>query len=203
MKTVSLILNALSLVLVAGEEMSERDEHCVTRFEDNGVCACSNRDELGVVTCNDDRTLEIQPCYCIGFCKMLWTALLWGNATIHVFEGYRVNINITTSTEFNANVCDKFGPLNRVGLFCGRCKDSYGLAAYSFQLSTCVPCQDYGYKSWLKYFTVALLPLTVFYVVALLLRFNITSSSLNGIVLVIQCITSHVQMVILQENLHM
>ena len=199
MKTVSLILNALSLVLVAGEEMSERDEHCVTRFEDNGVCACSNRDELGVVTCNDDRTVEIQPCYCIGYASALNSTVV-GECYYSCLELFQIKINITTSTEFNANVCEKLGPLNRVGLFCGQCKNSYGLAAYSFQLFTCIPCQDYGYENWLKYFAVALLPLTVFYVVALLLRFNITSSSLNGTVLVIQCITSHVQMVILQEN---
>ena len=46
---------------------------------------------------------------------------------------------------------------------------------------------------WFLYFQ-----LTVFYILAVLLSFNVTSSSLNGIVLVIQCITSPVQINIMQ-----
>ena len=84
------------------------------------------------------------------------------------------------------------GPLNRTGRFCGQCNDGYGLAAYSYQLVSCIPCEDYGYKNWLRYFAVALLPLTVFYVSAVLLSFNINSSSFSGPVMVTQCILSPV-----------
>ena len=41
-----------------------------------------------------------------------------------------------------------------------------------------------------RYFAVAFLPLTVFYIVAVLLSFNVTSSSFNGMVLVLQCVMS-------------
>lgn len=46
---------------------------------------------------------------------------------------------ITTSAAFNARMCAKYGvnadeKLHRTGRFCGQCSDSYGLAAYSYQL---------------------------------------------------------------------
>ena len=94
------------------------------------------------------------------------------------------------------------GLLNRIGRFCGRCNDSYGLAAYSYQLFSCIPCEDYGYKNWIKYFAMALLPLTVFYIVAVLVSLNVTSSSLSGVVLVIQCVTSPIQMNAVTSHLH-
>ena len=110
-------------------------------------------------------------------------------------------MEITSSTEFNEDICSSLSSLHRTGRFCGRCNSSYGLAAYSYKIMQCIPCQDYGYKNWIKYFTVALLPLTVFYILAVLLSFNVTSSSLNGIVLVIQCITSPVQMTLIQGGM--
>ena len=46
----------------------------------------------------------------------------------------------------------------------------------------------------------ALLPLTVFYILAVLLSFNVTSSNLNGVILVVQCITSPAQMSVITSN---
>jgi hypothetical protein len=87
-----------------------------------------------------------------------------------------------------------------VGRFCGKCNDSHGLMAYSYQFFSCIPCQDHGYMNWFKYFTVSLLPLTVFYFLAVFMSFNVTSSSLNGVILVVQCITSPEQMNVIASN---
>ena len=88
-------------------------------------------------------------------------------------------VTVTETSTFNADLC--FDMLNRQGRFCGKCKEGHGLAVYSYQYYSCIQCRDYGYKNWLKYFTVALLPLTLFYILAVLLRLNVTSSTLNGI----------------------
>lgn len=90
--------------------------------------------------------------------------------------------------------------LNRVGRFCGGCDEGYGLSAYSYQFFSCVSCKDYGYKNWLIYFAVSLLPLTVFYVLAVMLSLNVTSSGLNGVILIIQCLSSPLQMTIMQGS---
>ena len=180
-------------------EGGEENYYCLIRFEDNGVCACRYGDELGVTNCLDDRTIEIQPCYCMAYDPHRNRTIV-GFCYYSCLEPVHTKIKITSSVAFNADICDQYGDLHRTGLFCGRCNDSFGLAAYSYKLLGCVPCEDYGYKNWLKYFAVALLPLTVFYVLAVLLSFNVTSSSLNGIVLVIQCITSQIQMIFIQAN---
>ena len=66
----------------------------------------------------------------------------------------------------------------------------YGLAAYSYHYTNCIPCKNYGYKNWLIYFTVALLPLTLFYIFMVMFRVSFTSSYINGYVFAIQCILS-------------
>ena len=64
------------------------------------------------------------------------------------------------------------------------------MMANSHLLIDCEKCNDYNYRNWLKFIAITLLPLTVFYVFALLLSCNVTSSSFSGIVFVIQCITA-------------
>ena len=46
----------------------------------------------------------------------------------------------------NASLLNEFmcGPLNREGELCGKCKDSYGIALYSYTLE-CSKCWGHGY----------------------------------------------------------
>ena len=193
----------LTLYLLVTITCAKSLEDCVLRFEDNGVCACSSHDKAGLVKCHNysSSSIEVQPCYCMYYDPALNLSTL-GHCYFSCHQPGDIHIQINNSAEFNEDICDKYGFLHRTGRFCGECNSSYGLAAYSYEPLSCTPCQDHGYKNWIKYFAVALLPLTVFYILAVLLSFNVTSSSLNGVVLVIQCITSPVQMTILSTNPH-
>ena len=53
------------------------------------------------------------------------------------------------------------GPLNREGELCGKCKDGYGIALYSYTLE-CSKCWGHGY-GWALYFFLELFPITVMY----------------------------------------
>ncbi len=86
------------------------------------------------------------------------------------------------------------GYLHREGRFCGRCQVDYGLAVYSYQYTNCIPFTDYGLKNWLKYFAVSLLPLTLFYILVVTLRLSVTSSRLNGVLFILQCLMSPLQL---------
>ena len=176
-------------------------ENCDIRFEDNGVCACSSYDKSGIVKCkNHSRKVEIQPCYCMYYDATLNLSTV-GHCYFSCHQLEHKTVDISTSSEFNENYCGHYGFLHRTGRFCGQCNSSdYGLAAYSYQLIRCTPCRNHSYKNWLRYFAISLLPLTVFYILALLLSFNVTSSKINGMVLVIQCITSPAQMTMLKTN---
>ena len=46
------------------------------------------------------------------------------------------------------------GPLNREGLLCGKCKDGYGTALYSYTLK-CSKCWGHGY-GWVLYYFLEL-----------------------------------------------
>ena len=181
---------------------SHHIKDCAIRFQDTKACACVSRDPL---VC-DNGTLFAHPCSCVYYDPALNLTVV-GNCFFSCYNFLTAPNSITTSERFNAEICDTYGmlnqTLNRVGRFCGECKAEYGLAVYSYQLMECTPCQHYGYKNWLKYFAVALLPLTLFYVLAVLLSCNVTSSSLNAIVLIIQCLASPAQMIIIRGWPHL
>lgn len=101
--------------------------------------------------------------------------------------------SMVNGTQFNEAVCGlsyAHVDMHREGRFCGRCKEGYGLAAYSYHYTSCISCTDYGYTNWLLYFTVALLPLTVFYFFVVILKLNVTSSRFGGVVFMLQCAMS-------------
>ena len=53
------------------------------------------------------------------------------------------------------------GPLNREGTLCGKCKDGYGIALYSYTLE-CSKCWGHGY-GWILYYFLELFQITVMY----------------------------------------
>ena len=191
----------LAVSMVAAGNSSTEVEDCDIRFEDNGACACSSSDKYRPVNCStdSDKTITIQQCYCMYYDPTQNLSIV-GHCYYSCYKFHGTKKRITSSIQFNDDICSQYGHLNRIGRFCGRCNDTYGLAAYSYQLFSCIPCQNYGYRNWLRYFAVALLPLTVFYIAAVLLSFNVTSSSLNGIVFVMQCLLSPLQVTLLQGS---
>ena len=87
-------------------------------------------------------------------------------------------------SDLNKMFCEKF---NRQGTLCGQCKDDHFPLAYSFNL-TCVKC-PHSKTNWIKYVSVAFVPLTAFYFAILLFKVNIVSSHLYGFVVYSQAVT--------------
>ena len=140
--------------------------------------------------------IEIQSCYCMYYDPEKNKSII-GNCFFTCIDNIK-NVIVTNTSTFNSDMCYNIHQdLNRRGRFCGDCKEDSGLAVYSYHYYSCVQCRDYGYKNWLWYFTAALLPLTLFYILAVLFRLNVTSSALNGIVAIVQCMSSPVQMNVL------
>lgn len=156
------------------------------------------------ILCDDDY-IWIQSCYCMFFNQEDNSTIL-GNCMptcyyVHFHEVgrayYKVDrYAIENGSQLNEAICSiNFAHIdtNREGRFCGRCKEGYGLAVYSYHYTSCILCTEYSYKNWLLYFTVALLPLTVFFFLIVVLKFNVTSSRFNGVVFILQCIMSSTQ----------
>ena len=198
LKWVAMMVQFLCITIALATAGGSRD--CYIRFDDTGACACS----YAMVgpnhpSCSGDSIIYIPSCYCMYYDSTQNLSII-GHCYFSCYNINNIHVEKTSSREFNADICDNFGYLNRTGRFCGRCSNTHGLAAYSYQYLKCIPCQDYGYKNWLRYFAVALLPLTAFYIFAVLLSFNVTSSSFNGVVLVIQCIMSPLLLTIAHDN---
>ena len=171
----------------------------------NGSCECGG-DIEDTILCSKD-SLYIQPCFCVYF-EAESNATILGSCMltcfyVHLHDHTGRNYYETTryfiynGTFLNDQTCSwefSHQDMHRQGRFCGGCEEGYGLSAYSYSYLDCVPCSDYGYKNWLIYFAVALLPLTVFYFIVVIIKLNVPSSHLNGTVFVFQCFTSTIQL---------
>ena len=100
----------------------------------------------------------------------------------------------------NVSLLNEFmcGPLNREGELCGRCKDGYGIALYSYNLE-CSKCWGHGY-GWVLYFFLELFPITVMYLLVVIFHIRATSSPLSALVFMSQIIVYTIR---LNVPLHM
>ena len=83
----------------------------------------------------------------------------------------------------NESMC---GPLNREGTLCGKCKDGYGTALYSYTLE-CSKCWGHGY-GWVLYYFLELFPITVMYFLVVIFHIRATSSPLSALVFMSQIV---------------
>ena len=77
---------------------------------------------------------------------------------------------------------------NRKGQLCGECAENYTLPGYSYYLG-CVKCNNYN-NGWIKFIVASFLPLTIFYIIVIIFRISVTSSTLNAFVMVSQIAAS-------------
>ena len=100
----------------------------------------------------------------------------------------------------NVSLLNEFmcGPLNREGELCGKCKDGYGSALYSYTLE-CSKCWGPGY-GWALYFFLELFPITVMYFLVVIFHIRATSSPLSALVFMSQIVVYTIR---LNTPLHM
>ena len=90
--------------------------------------------------------------------------------------------------ELNATACREW---NREGMLCGQCKKGFYPQAYSYDRSCVSEDKCRGrYGDWWKYIFAAYGPLTVFYILLLLLRINVASSYMLPYVIFCQTLSS-------------
>ena len=123
------------------------------------------------------------------FCFMLFN----DNGVINTLVGtcpydnsQRLPRNLSVSRIYeDSRLCSFY---NRKGQLCGECAENYTLPASSYHLS-CVKCNNYN-NGWIKFIVAAFLPLTIFYMVVIIFRISVTSSTLNAFVMVSQITAS-------------
>lgn len=98
----------------------------------------------------------------------------------------KLSILSRSTASLNSQVC---GNLKRKGHLCGDCMKGFGFPIYSYSLN-CVRYNKTDFvKSVIKYVSCAYLPLTIFYISTIALKFTITSHKMSAFVFVCQILT--------------
>ena len=112
--------------------------------------------------------------YCIGACPFRHTV----NSTYRMYS-----VMPSNASQLDEVMC---GPYNRRGLLCGECKDGYGPAVYSFDM-TCANCSSLWSRYAISlYLFLQFIPTTLIFLSFVVIRFDITSGPLLGYVLFCQ-----------------
>ena len=155
----------------------------------NGTVTCTCGSELGdIVHCDQSNlqaTLRLDKCMTfdternetfIGDCPLLPVE----NATLGYIHLPR---NLSDLNEF---MCDRY---NREGQLCGRCKPGFSSAILTYG-GSCVDCRGKTSYSWMIFFAIIIIPVTLFYLVLLFfVSVNVLSPYLNAFVLYAQLLT--------------
>ena len=114
---------------------------------------------------------------------------IFTNIKTNKYSSYTVLLR--SLSELDDFMCGKL--FNRTGTLCGKCKDGHYPLVYSFDMN-CIQCPN-GKANWWKYLLAAYLPLTIFYLVVLLFKINVASSSLYPFVFYMLKLRSRFQLV--------
>ena len=174
-----LLIVKLSLCSVLASDTS-----CLTwHYYNNatGQCECGrwlhcssdgNQVDIGIWSCATSSGQEND--YYIGLCPFRRTV----NSTNRLYSEMPNNVS-----QLDEVMC---GPYNRRGLLCGECKDGYGPAVYSFDM-TCVNCSSLWSRYAISvYLFLQFIPTTLIFLSFVVFRFKITSGPLLGYVLFCQ-----------------
>ena len=139
----------------------------------------------GIVRCDPvSFKLEVLYCYCVTYSEILDTTVVGYCLTTCHGTHTATTIHAHNVSDLDSTMC---GSLHRTGQMCGGCEEGYAPPVYSYSLA-CVECSRYKYN-WLKYITVAFLPLTMFYIFVVVFRISAFSGNLNALILTCQLIT--------------
>ena len=150
-------------------------------------CVCGDSLFNNIMICNSE-TLAVQLtvkffCFMLNNDNGVNTTLL---GTCPYGDSVRLPRNFSVSHIYeDSRLCPFY---NRMGQLCGECAENYTLPGYSYYLG-CVKCNNYN-NGWIKFVVAAFLPLTFFYIIVIIFRISVTSSTLNAFVMVSQIAAS-------------
>ena len=146
------------------------------KFHDSS-CECGDSIH-GIVNCSDNGSVYLLNCHCMSYSDHDGDMMLVGDCPYLC-----TNYFYTKFTDIS-DLCNLYIHQNRTGQMCGRCTDNFAPSPYSYSFE-CSECSNYK-LNWIKYIAIAYIPLTVFFLVVIIFRFNTLSPSMNLFILVSQ-----------------
>ena len=152
-------------------------------------CVCGVN--LTAVVCNpSSRQVKVHRCHMITY-DPVWNQTYAGYSFYSCVKYFSKTSTVffpvsPNALQVNFEMCDQF---NRDGLFCGSCKVNYYPLVFSYKLQ-CKECSDQEIRQSIFIFiVVAFVPVSIFYAIVLLFKFNANSPSLHGFILFAQMLT--------------
>ena len=151
----------------------------------NSSCACGVG--LQGIQCSDAQSsVFLIPCYCMSYSDQGNSMLVVGSCMYLCSENYETEVS--ECTDLN-DLCNLYVWQNRRGQMCGSCNDNHFPSPYSY-LQKCAHCSNYSHN-WIKYVLIAFLPLTIFYLLVIIFKFNaVLSPAMTGFIFFSQIISS-------------
>ena len=155
-------------------------------FCEEGACQCADHYPHTIINCNGTSSSLLK------YYTATWDGdrnVTLTGAGVYTIDNSDRSIQYrllpSNVSELNDMTCKLW---NRSGALCGRCLPHHYPLAYSFNL-TCIHCPYVGWNL-LRYIMAAYLPLTLFYIVVIFFKINVTSSYLLPIVVYCQRFTT-------------
>ena len=188
------VLSAISLALNEQKDNDYVNVTCPTWTicnPQNSTCKCGV-DLSHIVYCIEDGC-EAQVAVLYGFCMTLnkdQTKVVVGscpyNIVRKILSHYWLYLKVPNRTShMDGRIC---GYTKRTGQLCGQCANGTSPPVYSYY-PQCVDCPA-GTNNWAKYLAVALLPTTLFFLGAVVIKFQATSPHMNAFIFLCQVLSS-------------
>ena len=153
-------------------------------------CTCIRSDRYRIVFCRQDNE-KFEVGVLIRYCMTMnskGSEVVVGSCPFSIKKSAQCGAYIivpNNSSQLDRAVCNY---TNRTGQLCGQCVNGTSPPVYSYY-PQCVDCPA-GTNNWAKYLAVSLLPTTLFFLGAGILRLRATSPNMNGFILFCQIISS-------------
>ncbi len=154
--------------------------------DDSEKCVCGDNFYLhnnnmfdGTLKCLPNERVSL----CVGFC-MTYTdnQTLVGKCPYNVGRRNESDVVLPKNvSELNEFMC---GPMNRTGLLCSQCKTGFTNSVLSYQRQ-CVECSD-TWNGVALFLVLAILPTTIFYLIIVSCKIDISSGPMNAVLGIIQ-----------------
>ena len=146
------------------------------------LASCKCGSELdGVVKCEYNNSVRLSTLHCMTSEESTGTVLGYCPYGHDIGINSVFQLQPSRASDLTEFTC---GWLNRTGVLCSRCKDSLGVAVFSYQFA-CIECLGAG-KGWVLYLILSLIPLTIIFFVVILCDIDVTAPHFNSLLCIMQ-----------------
>ena len=165
---------------------SNHDERksCPTWYQLNSVGKCQCSSPLRIIRCETNGRVKLRIEHCMTYDNISNVTSVSACPFSHRDNIDDMYVQLPADVnELNNFMC---GRLKRGGLLCSHCEDSLGVAVLSYG-HECTKCLG-NFQGWLLYSALALIPITLFFLIVVFCNIHATSAHMNALICIAQMV---------------